>query len=321
MSALVTIGITAFNAEDTLERAVASALSQDWPSFEIVIVDDASADRTWEKIEALAASHAHVRALRQSENGGVAAARNRILSEARGEFTAFFDDDDVSAPERLRRQVERITRYEADFGGRAPVVCHTARRQISTDGTVRIEATMGQREGVPAPHGEAVAQRILFGSPLEDGYGALATCSQMARIEAYRQLGGFDPAFRRVEDTDYCVRLALAGGHFVGIPEPLVTQTLTPTSDKSLEGELVYKLMLLDKHQAVFESAALYRFCRDWLITKHRWLAGKRIDFAIRMAGSSLRHPLWTWQRLRLALPNLEGNRAFSRFHRAAKRS
>lgn len=321
MSARVTIGITAFNAEDTLQRAVESALSQDWPAFEIVIVDDASTDRTWERIEALADSHAHVRALRQSENGGVAAARNRILAEARGEFVAFFDDDDVSAPERLRRQVERITCYEAEFAAGAPVICHLARRQVSEDGSERMEPTMGQREGVLAPHGASVAHRILLGSPLEDGYGALATCSQMARTQTYRQLGGFDPAFRRVEDTDFCVRLALAGGHFVGIEEPLVTQTLTPTSDKSLEGELSYKLMLVDKHRAVFAGERHYRYCREWLITKHHWLAGDRIGFAARMGAAALRHPLWTWQRLRLALPNMEGNRAFSRFHRAAKRS
>ncbi|HEV7437261.1 MAG TPA: glycosyltransferase [Pseudorhizobium sp.] len=321
MLPLVTIGVTSYNCESSLDRAICSALDQDWPALEIVIVDDASSDRTWEKILALSTIHPNIRAFRQSENGGVAAARNRILAEARGEFVAFFDDDDVSAPGRVRRQVERITGYEAELSGGAPVICHTARRQVGTDGSTRVEPTMGQQEGKLAPRGEAVAHRILFGAPLEDGYGALATCSQMARTQTYRQIGGFDPVFRRVEDTDFCVRLALVGGHFVGIAEPLVTQTLTPTSDKSLEGELAFKLMLVDKHRAVFAGEEHYRYCREWLITKHHWLAGDRIGFAARMGVAALRHPLWTWQRLRLALPNLEGNRAFSRFHRAAKRS
>jgi hypothetical protein len=79
--------------------------------------------------------------------------------------------------------------------------------------------------------------------------------------------------------------------------------------------------MLVDKHRAVFAGEEHYRYCREWLITKHHWLAGDKIGFAARMGAAALRHPLWTWQRLRLALPNLEGNRAFSRFHRAAKRS
>ncbi|WP_235936018.1 glycosyltransferase family 2 protein [Devosia aurantiaca] len=137
----------------------------------------------------------------------------------------------------------------------------------------------------------------------------------MARTETYRALGGFDPDFRRNEDTDLAVRLALMGGHFVGIAEPLVTQTLTLTSDKSLEGELVYKLMLIDKHRAVFDTARHYRFCRNWVISKYHWLARHRLRFALRMAGAALCHPRLTWQRLRLALPNLEGNRAFSKFH------
>lgn len=321
MTPLVTIGITAFNAEDSVGRAVASALGQDWRPIEIVVVDDASSDATWAVITALAAAHSEVRVFRQDANQGVAAARNRIVAEARGAFIAFFDDDDESATQRVGRQLRRISEYEAQFAQGAPVICHTARRQTALDGGSRIEPTMGVRHGAVAPHGKAVARRILAGTPLEDGYGALATCSQMARTQTYRELGGFDPAFRRVEDTDFCVRLALGGGHFVGIADPLVTQTLTRTSDKSLEGERQYKLMLIDKHRAVFDDDRHYRYCRNWMITKYHWLARHRLRFGLRMIGAALGHPLLTWQRLRHALPNLEGNRAFSRFHGTAKGS
>jgi Glycosyltransferases involved in cell wall biogenesis len=316
---LITIGITAFNAENTVEQAVESALGQDWAALDIVIVDDASEDRTWTAISALAAANGTVRPFRQETNQGVAAARNRIMAEARGEFLAFFDDDDESAPERVRLQMERIIDYEAQFAGGNPVICHAARRQITLEGGSRIEPTMGERTGVVAPHGVAVARRILMGTPLKDGYGALATCSQMARTETYRRLGGFDAAFRRVEDTEFCVRLALAGGHFVGIGTPLVKQRLTKTADKSLASELSYKLMLVDKHREVFDSARRYHYCRDWLITKYHWLARHWFRFAARMARTALMHPLQTWQRVRLSLPNLDGNRAFSRFHRAGK--
>lgn len=321
MIPLVTIGITAFDAADTIGRAVASALGQDWRALDIVIVDDASTDASWDIISALVAAHPEVRAFRQASNQGVGAARSRIVEEARGDFICFFDDDDESAPERVRRQVERIKEYEARFAAGAPVICHTARRQLAADGSSRIEPTMGVRTGVVAPHGAAVARRILTGAPLENGYGALATCSQMARTETYRRMGGFDAAFRRVEDTDFCVRLALAGGHFVGLDAPLVTQTLTRTSDKSLAGELTYKLMLIDKHRSVFDDDRHYRYCRDWVITKHHWLAGHRLHFAARMGWAALTHPRRTWQRLRLALPNFEGNWAFSRFHRSGERS
>ncbi|WP_417310470.1 glycosyltransferase family 2 protein [Devosia sp.] len=319
MTQLVTIGVTAFNAQSTIGKAIASALSQDCAALEIIVVDDASTDGTWDIVWALAAEHPAIRTIRLSTNQGVGAARDRIVAEARGDFICFFDDDDISAPERVRLQVERIVQYEAEFAHNAPVICHTARRQIQPDGHKRVAPTMGTRTGVPAPHGPAVARRILSGAPLEDGYGALATCSQMARTFTYRQISGFDAAFRRAEDTDLCVRLALAGGHFVGLAEPLVTQTLTRTSDKSLELELRYKLMLIDKHRGVFVNESEYRYCRNWARLKHQWLAGQRLQFGANLAGTSLRHPLRTWQRLRLALPNLGSNRAFSRFHRNSK--
>ncbi len=321
MTPLVTIGITAFNAADSISRAVASALAQDWRPIEIVVVDDASTDGTVTALTALAAAHPEIRVLRQDTNQGVAAARSRIVAEAKGAFVAFFDDDDVSAPERVRRQFARITDYEAGFAAGGMVICHTARLQRMLDGGKRMETTMGTRLDRVAPHGRAVARRILAGDRLEDGYGSIATCSQMARVETYRALGGFDPGFRRSEDTEFCVRLALAGGHFVGIDAPLVTQTLTRRSDKSLKSELAYKLMLIDKHRDVFDSTGHYQFCRDWLLAKHEFLAGHRGRFAARMARAALTHPLLTWQRLSLALPNLEGNRAFARFHRAGKNS
>lgn len=321
MPPLVTIGITAFNARDSVGRAVASALAQDWRPLDIVVVDDASTDGTWDLVLALAAPHPEIRAFRQNTNQGVGAARNRVVAEARGDFIAFFDDDDESAPDRVRRQHERIAQYEAQFARGAPVACHTARRQVAPDGGQRVEPTMGVRLNVLAPNGAAVARRILMGAPLDDGYGALATCSQMARTTTYRQLGGFDAGFRRVEDTDFCVRLALAGGHFVGLAEPLVTQTLTRTSDKSLAGELTYKLRLVDKHRGEFDNPGHYRYCREWLIAKHHWLAGHRLRFSAYMAKAAITHPLHTWQRLRLALPTLAGNRAFSRFHRSGGRS
>ncbi len=313
---LVTIGLTAFNAEGSIECAVASALAQDWRPIEIVVVDDASGDRTPEILGRLAKAHSEIRLFLQAENGGVAIARNRIIAEARGEFIAFFDDDDESDPGRVTAQLRRLTEYERDFARGAPVTCHTARRQIMPDGDVRIEATMGQLENRAAPHGPAVARRVLAGAPLEDAYGSCAGCSQLARTETFRALGGFDPFFRRNQDTEFCVRLARAGGHFPGIAAPLVTQTLTKTSDKSLDRLLGYKLALIDKHRDLFETEALFRFSRAWIELKHDWLSGNHRRFAARLAMATLAHPWLTCRRIRYALPNLEANRAFAQFHR-----
>lgn len=315
MKPLITIGLTTFNAADTVGSALASALAQTWRPIEVVAVDDASTDDTLEKLLGLARLHPELRVFGNAVNSGVAVSRNRVLAEARGDFVAFFDDDDVSLPDRINSQYVRIVEYERDFAAGAPVICHTARRVVYPHGESRIEPTMGQSQWRRAPAGPAVARRILIGEPLEDGYGACPTCSQMARLSTYRLLGGFDPQLRRGEDTDFNIRVSLAGGHFVGIGQPLITQMMTPTSEKSLAEEYRNMRILMEKHRALMERAGQYDFCIRWLDVKQAWLTNRRAAFVKELSYLAFRHPLLTGRRLALALPNMGLNRAFSRFH------
>ncbi len=211
----VTIGITTYNAEDTVRDALQSAFDQSIPIAQIIVIDDVSSDSTM-AILAEYAHHPNLEVHQNPENRGVAASRNEIIKRATGDFVAFFDDDDISAPNRVEAQLARIVEYEAAFANGAPVICHTARRQIYPDGEARIEPTMGCRTGRPAPSGRGVVRRALMGEPLADGYGSCATCSQMARTATYRMLGGFDEAFRRGEDADLAIRIALAKRAFRG---------------------------------------------------------------------------------------------------------
>ena len=87
---LISIGITVFNAADTIERAVRSALTQTWRPIEILIADDCSTDKSNKILENLKSQHDAVRIIKNDRNMGVAFSRNRILDEARGEFIVFF---------------------------------------------------------------------------------------------------------------------------------------------------------------------------------------------------------------------------------------
>lgn len=90
--------IPAYNAEATLERAVASVFEQEMPEVEIIIVDDVSSDGTMALAERLTASDPRIRLLRQAINGGPAAARNAGLRAARGDTICFLDADDAYLP-------------------------------------------------------------------------------------------------------------------------------------------------------------------------------------------------------------------------------
>jgi len=315
----VTIGITAFNAANTIETAVHSALSQTWRPTEIIAIDDRSTDDTANILTRLSTGRPEMRVFFNRHNEGVAVARNRILDKANGEFVAFFDDDDYSLPERIDRQVNRILTYERNFANGAPVICHTAREVCYPEGTRRLDPTKGQQTNRCAPNGLAVAERVLLGKPLKDGYGACATCSQMARLATYRAVGGLDPAFRRSEDSEFVIHLAKVGGHFVGITKALVIQNMTNTRDNSLGDERRYLLMMLEKHRDIPDKYGLYGFCRRWIGFKQAWLEGRLVDSVTALLNLTVKHPLPAVRRLLIALPHFGQNRAYSRFHSGIK--
>ncbi len=311
---LITIGMTCFNAVDTIEDAVTSALVQTWENIEILIVDDCSTDDSVSVLKKIEKEHPQLRLICQRENKGVAASRNALIRQAAGAFIAFFDDDDKSAPDRLQKQYDRIVSYERHYAHGAPVICHTARTQRYPDGTARYETTMGTASGI-APGGVAVALRILTGRPVPHVFGSTATCSQMARTETYRDLEGFDEGFRRSEDTDFNVRAAIKGAHFAGIEEPLVIQTMTRASDKTLEEEAVCALRLLEKHEAFIREHTSFSFCYRWLEEKQKFLKGHKGAFLCGMLCLLLRHPVLTVQRLMWAAPNIGFNFKTKQFH------
>lgn len=123
---LITIAITCYNGEDTIQRAVESALNQTWRRREIVIVDDGSTDGSRTIVRKLERTHPELRVNAHEENSGFPSALNTVLSEARGVFVAFFDDDDASVPTRVVRQYQRIVGYEAKHPG-ATISCYSNR--------------------------------------------------------------------------------------------------------------------------------------------------------------------------------------------------
>ena len=110
---LVTCGFTTFNSENTIQKALTSALNQDYKNIEILIVDDNSTDLTLENIyKFLSTKKIRFRVVKHNSNLGVAQARNTLLSNANGEFLAFFDSDDYSFKNRLSEQLNHIILYE-----------------------------------------------------------------------------------------------------------------------------------------------------------------------------------------------------------------
>jgi glycosyltransferase involved in cell wall biosynthesis len=256
---LVTIGITCFNAEDTIERAIKSALQQDWPNFEIVVVDDGSTDNSLYIIKKYLQINPCIRLFQHEKNGGFPSALNTIIENALGEFVAFFDDDDTSIPCRLSHQVKRIREYR-QLSGNDLILCYS-NRYVKIPGKSTIHLGLAVGRCAPEPHGMAVADYI-FGIRYYSEYkwGVFGSGTMMAARSTLVQIGYFDESFRRNAEFDLTIRAAFLGVHFIAVDKPLMTQYKTFTSDKSKKKTLQYSLLLRKKY-------------RDYLKSRHAYLS------------------------------------------------
>lgn len=108
-----------YNSESSVEASIASILAQTYGGFELIVVDDGSSDGSVEKVGRLAATDARIKLIRQT-NRGPAAARNRGIQAAVGEFVAFLDADDTWSPvclEKLHLEIERSPQAVLAYGG------------------------------------------------------------------------------------------------------------------------------------------------------------------------------------------------------------
>ena len=190
MQPTVSVIIPTYNHADYVLQTLDSVFAQTFTEYEIVVVNDGSPDDTSARLKPLADA-GRIRYLEQP-NAGQAAARNRGLAEAGGEFIAFLDDDDVWPPDKLAWQVE-ILRAEPDVD-----VVYGQRTVMDGNGE--------PHPGEQAPEGEVLARFVSQGWIQSPG-------QVLIRKTALTRAGGFDPAIWGTDDWDLWLRLA-SGSRF-----------------------------------------------------------------------------------------------------------
>jgi glycosyltransferase involved in cell wall biosynthesis len=111
MDPIISVIITALNAEAYLKEAIESILSQTLPKFELFVIDDGSIDDTRQIIEGYAARDARIVPIFNEENQGQPRSRNNAMRQARGEFIAIMDADDIALPRRFEVQVDFLRKH------------------------------------------------------------------------------------------------------------------------------------------------------------------------------------------------------------------
>jgi len=188
----VSIVIPTYNMANYLPVALDSTLDPSYPDIEIVVVDDGSTDDTAEIIRPYLP---HVRYFRQQQQG-VAAARNRALELAQGEYVRFLDADDALCPDALSPQVDLLDRHPqvALVYGQAHVV--------DADGTV--QGLFGPPRAPAAvtvtPSAQAF-RRLLRGCDI-------CASTVMVRRAVLQRVGPFQQECVPGEDWDVWLRIA-----------------------------------------------------------------------------------------------------------------
>jgi glycosyltransferase involved in cell wall biosynthesis len=180
---LVTVVIPCYNQGHFLGEAIESVLSQSYPRYEVVVVDDGSTDDTSE----VAGRYDGVRLIRQ-ENKGVNAARNAGIEHSGGEYLVFLDADDRLLPEALAAGLECFASHpECAF-----VFGHS--NVVATDGSLRAKPA-------PPPIGHN-----LVGVLLSRSYYVIPG-EVLHRRSALEDVGLFDPSLNASEDYDLYFRI------------------------------------------------------------------------------------------------------------------
>ena len=186
----------AYNARPFIEEAIRSVLNQDYPAIELIVVDDGSQDGTREVAEGFGGK---VRVLRQT-NAGPAAARNRGIEAARGEYIAFLDADDTWLPGKVSVQAQ----YLQDHPDAAVVFGGFFRWYPQADGSFSAPpapVNLDSPVKLVPEHSGWIYKDILLDS-------MICIITAMIRRCVFNTVGRFDESLRTGEDYDFWLRVS-----------------------------------------------------------------------------------------------------------------
>lgn len=183
----VSVIVCTYNGSRTLRQTIESLQKLHYPDYEVMVVDDGSTDGTPDILR----DFPEIRVIRQ-DNRGLSAARNRGAQEASGEILAYTDDDCMPDEDWLYQLVGTFLR-----GGYAMV----GGPNLPPPARTRIEAAVAAAPGAPA-------HVLLTDQEAEHVPG----CNMAVTRQAFLQVGGFNPVYRKAgDDVDFCWRILEQG--------------------------------------------------------------------------------------------------------------
>lgn len=198
VSARVSVIVAVYNGEMHIRDCLNSILNQTYQDFEIIVVNDGSADRTQDLVCQIESGK--LSTIRLDKNYGVSAARNKGMQKACGELIAIMDADDIAMPNRLAEQVDFLDKH----------------RDIDLVGSyVKLESEAGSTEVAVRPlNHSAITKAASWSCPLWN-------TTLMFRSHILQQVPNYPEEFRHGEDYRFLVQV-MKRFKVANIPQVLV---------------------------------------------------------------------------------------------------
>lgn len=239
---LVSVVVVTHNNIDLTRACLESLeLHSDYPSLEVVVVDNASSDGSLELLREWAAAAPGRRLLPNPDNRGFAAANNQGLAAARGDYLALLNNDTYVTPGWVRTLMNHLRR-DPSIGLIGPVT-----NGIGNEARIEIEyADMADMVSLATRYARRHLGRV-FGLRTAGFF-----CVMMART-VYESVGALDEAFGTgfFEDDDYCRRVEALGLRVACAEDVFVHHRLSASFDTMGEGE---RRALFERNKALYEA-------------------------------------------------------------------
>jgi glycosyltransferase involved in cell wall biosynthesis len=196
---IVSVCIPTFNRAALLRQTIESVLSQSFRDFELIVVDNASADNTESVVKSF--DESRLTYVRNATNIGSRGNWNRCLTLARGKYISIFPDDDLMMPDNLAVKTDVLSQHP-----RVGLV-HSKYHLIDSEGRItRSNTNWGHgldRDADAIEHGQDVLKTMLL------SYNVVNAPTVLLRRECYDRLGGFTNHLWTAFDWEYWMRIAV----------------------------------------------------------------------------------------------------------------
>lgn len=193
----VSVIIPTYNVENYIEESIYSIINQTYKNIEIIVVDDCSTDKTYEKLMEIQKLDKRLIVLRNEKNSKICYSLNRALQHATGEYIVRMDGDDISELDRIEKQIIYLKEHsDVDLVG---------------VGTINIDENGNEISRTSYSEDFNILKKISkYASPVLHIW--------MAKKNVYDKLNGYRE-MPYVEDYDFLLRMITSGYKFANISE------------------------------------------------------------------------------------------------------